>query len=1065
MADIEILHLSDLHWSKTHQADRKIVIDALIRDLIRQRDDGSVKPDLIVFSGDLAQSGDEPDHFESAYNFLLSPALSLFGLSEQSLFIAPGNHDISRESVRSAGFIESGLQASLKSVDDVNKFIDELNSGSKTHLPALDRSQAFYAFVDAKTPANALNASLLRCHLRKIGALEVGIACFDTAWRATGEADDIDRHRLLLGERNVDQALEALSNADFRIAVMHHPADWLADFDEVSTSSRLSSGFDVILCGHTHRTLPQAKTTPQGTAIFSQTGSIYASRRWANGYQSISFDLAQGECHFNVRSYYDTPRREFDAAVNAMPDGGRFSLPYAAAQSKTAPVVESFLRQLRSVIRQNATEHMNLIGTDGFAVADIKEGFVCPPLSRRLVEEGEGGEVISDREVSIEELLRSDENYVITGEREVGRTSLLHYMAVLSAEGVVDRPRIPAILNCSQLKSGSYNLKKSIASYYGSLPKGFDVDDALKSGYFLFLVDDLGSDDQLEAIKAHIETFPANRWICADTPIIGSLTRRGRISEVLSNLREIEIGMLPRRSIRAMAKRWSPAIGHNDDRIFDAVMHQIKRDGLPRTGYMVTLLLWAMRQDIEFDRINEAVLLSNVVDYLLGRADFTQSKHGQFDPRAKEIVLEYLATFLKDRGGTVDLDDATACLVDLFQTKRLPFKAFDVLNDLITCGIIARRENEIAFKYKCFQEYFFASRLRSDNALLQNTMRDLGYARNVREFELLAGLRRDNADILMQISQDLEERAPSDITAMSPADYDDLTEIKLDIKVSQKRINEIKKKRFSADQIDDLMDAADRRALRRESAAEIKKIEPPKEIGSMDLFGKKASNSGEASSGKSAMSVVDFLVSTDLLARVIRNSDFTDYEIKEPATRLVLRNAVRTCLRVRQEVVDVFEEMNARESKDPLSADDKSTLLYLLNQILIATSSALLSDQLNSPNVVPMAREILRAGDLTLAERIFLCFLLQTCRSSNWHEEFSDLLHDRSNNGFVVQTVTNRINRIVNTQYLDDAEDAKLRSVVDTIEEVLGWSTLEKNRMLTGLKKSSLQADLRDARA
>lgn len=1074
MADLEIVHLSDLHWSLDRAKDRTIVIDALIRDLKRLKDNQEIAPDVVVFSGDLAQSGDDPLGISGGIDALLRPVLDVLNLDTDRLFICPGNHDIARERVRSAQFVETGLRSELKSVDAVNAFVDSLNLNLPSHTPAVSRIENFYSLIDAFIPDPCQKSATLRCYSRQLASLNIGVACFDTAWRATGESEDADRNHLIIGERNVDIAIEALSGSDIRIAVMHHPLDWLADFDEYAVSSRLSSNFDLILCGHTHRTLPQTRTTAQGSAIISQTGSVYATRRWFNGYHIIKIDAAAGECKFIVRTYFDAPRREFDPALNAVP-GGQVTFPYQfGIMNGGLHLVESVLREVRPNIRRTAADHMNIIGAEGADVLDIKEGFVVPPLTIKSISEDADkiDEPSRFEEIRPEDILRSTDNFIITGDRETGKTSLLHYLSVLIAEGNCDVPRIPVIVSCANLKSGSYNLKRVIGGYLGNLPKGIDVEEALKAGHFLFLADELSNSSQAAIIQAHISEFGKNRWICIDQPRLGAIQGRAQNAENLPTFREVRIGTLPRRSIRALAKRWSPTIGQSDEHVFDTVMGQIRRDALPRTGYIVTLLLWAMRQETEFDRINEAVLLSNVVDHLLGKADFTQATRGTFDPRSKEIVLEHLATFFHDRGDVVDIDAVTHFLVDLFKSKMLPFKSVDVLGELIKCGILDRSEDTVFFKYRCFQEYFYASRMRFDQDCFDASISNGRYRLLPREFELLSGLVRENKNIISKIEDDLDRHLPEDVASLSSSEFDALTEVNVAVSVSEKRIDELKKKRLSADQVDDLMDAADRRAMKRAAEEEERRASlenKGKANETVDLFGAPSSEdrSGADNSARK-MSPSEYVQSTDILARVIRNSDFTDFDVKGPATRRVLQNTVKVCLLIRRELVELLDEAFANGQKpdgqksDGLSQDEKNALMGFLSRLMVNGSAIMISDQLSSPNIVLTAKEILAEGGLCLAEKIYLTFLLQACKSTDWHDHFVSLLKDRPDSGFLVECVLGRVQRIVHTQFLDDQENAKVRAVIDAAQEVLGWGAQQKSQVLTDLRKAALQADLRD---
>ena len=83
-----------------------------------------------------------------------------------------------------------------------------------------------------------------------------------------------------------------------------------------------------------------------------------------------------------------------------------------------------------------------------------------------------------------------------------------------------------------------------------------------------------------------------------------------------------KIDALPRKSIRELTRRWCERTGEDHEKTFSTVMGHINTSDLPRTGYIVTLLLWAIRQGNKLEWVNEAVLIMNMVDYLLGKANF-----------------------------------------------------------------------------------------------------------------------------------------------------------------------------------------------------------------------------------------------------------------------------------------------------------------------------------------------------------------------------------------------------------------------------------------------------------
>ena len=302
---LTVLHLSDLHWSEEKSKDQRIVIEALIRDLKTFRSDG-LTPDIVIFSGDLVQSGDDPALFAGVSEAFIKPVLE--ETSPAPLILCPGNHDISRKAVREASFIETGLKADLISVDRVNKFIDDLKGSGAPSSVALSRMANYDAALSSlvSMPASSTEP-LLRIYKATVREKLIGVVAFNTAWRATGEPGGVDRHALILGERNVDQAIDGTSDCDIRIAVFHHPLDWLAEFDEISVTARLHSEFDVLMCGHTHRSSPELRMTTQGRALLSQAGCVYQNRDYFNGYQFIKLDYAAAQAEFTVRTYYNQP--------------------------------------------------------------------------------------------------------------------------------------------------------------------------------------------------------------------------------------------------------------------------------------------------------------------------------------------------------------------------------------------------------------------------------------------------------------------------------------------------------------------------------------------------------------------------------------------------------------------------------------------------------------------------------------------------------------------------------------------------------------------------------------
>ena len=97
---INILHLSDLHYTRSGLTfDHNIVFDALKNDL-REFCIGALQPDVVILSGDLVNYADEKNIYYYLYDELLEDLTKITRCSESRIFLCPGNHDAQRSAIR-----------------------------------------------------------------------------------------------------------------------------------------------------------------------------------------------------------------------------------------------------------------------------------------------------------------------------------------------------------------------------------------------------------------------------------------------------------------------------------------------------------------------------------------------------------------------------------------------------------------------------------------------------------------------------------------------------------------------------------------------------------------------------------------------------------------------------------------------------------------------------------------------------------------------------------------------------------------------------------------------------
>jgi len=294
------LHLSDLHLRAGEQTtwDSNIVLRKLLDDIAAQMKSDHLQPDFVVVSGDIAYSG-APEEYSLARAFFndLLRTLGKRNFSKKQLLIVPGNHDVDWKSI-SPGAL--AMTSSMNSRQAVNELL----------ATAVDRRLIFRKFDQYAAFVNSYFGDCAAYDdehyflVKKFDGANkrVAVLGLNSAWLADRGSN---RGNLALGERQIRQAFEMSRDADLRIAVMHHPFEWLQDFDKDDCESLLMEGCGFILHGHLHRTGLLSLKTPDAGAMVIAAGACYDTRESRNCYNWVQIDTDSGEGKIYLRTYSD----------------------------------------------------------------------------------------------------------------------------------------------------------------------------------------------------------------------------------------------------------------------------------------------------------------------------------------------------------------------------------------------------------------------------------------------------------------------------------------------------------------------------------------------------------------------------------------------------------------------------------------------------------------------------------------------------------------------------------------------------------------------------------------
>jgi predicted phosphodiesterase len=342
MGGLTWLHLSDWHQGNKELFNRHVVADKLIEDLEKRTTNISpdlAKIDFIVFSGDVAHGG-KPEEYQAAKVEFFDRILKATGLGPNRLFIVPGNHDLNRDEF---DLVPPALLKPLESETDVEKWLVKERERGLVLQP-------FNAFTKYVTEYYGYGHPDFAA-IHRIDDKKIAILGLNSAWMcgrnkdAKGEVDD--KGYVLVGEPQIHQSLKDISNADIKIIVLHHPFEWLNEFDRRHVEKRLISECDFILNGHQHT--PEAEQIRKDNDRFYvhiSTGASYLERiskdpLLINAYNIVHLDLETKKGVVFLRRWIDNQTKWLEDRDTYPPDG---KVPFyltAEATSTSSEQIES----------------------------------------------------------------------------------------------------------------------------------------------------------------------------------------------------------------------------------------------------------------------------------------------------------------------------------------------------------------------------------------------------------------------------------------------------------------------------------------------------------------------------------------------------------------------------------------------------------------------------------------------------------------------------------------------------------------------------------------------------
>ena len=750
------LHVSDFHLSDKGPYNQEVILNALVSSVRRLRGEGH-KPDLIFATGDIAQYGkaNEYAYATKFFNDLLDAA----GLEKNRLFIVPGNHDVDRK-------MGKGLARTLESNEDADEYFDP-----ETPTPHL--TQKLKAFTEwyndyfkgirtfpTDTTCSQVEVITIRNTFIAVLPLNSTLFCMD----------DHDYNKLVIGRRCLaiaERQLQPLVEADLKIALLHHPLEWLSSIERANIRATLGAKIDIILHGHYHETVTEGIVSASGGYLKLAAGAAWQTRQYPNCALYATFEGNHVKI-FPIH-YVDKPQEIWNLDNSIFPEPPYTkSFPIKGGLSFPVKLHVADAERYQATLKEELGS-IRMLGLPGIKSVNVNlndNTFV--PL--RLADRQESGNKEKSSLPGGEHILYPDQimkrvfhdrrgrrMLLVIGDPGAGKTTLLQYYALCALEGDhyirlgFAEPISVFYFPLRELlrdKAGNYDtLPENLASWYGKHHQTIATDifsDWLNTETSLVLLDGLdeisNTTDRIQVCKWIDKAWAGFSKACfvVTSRATGYNKDEGIELEVAYDRAEVQDFTLEQQE--RFLRNWFTAaflneptpdnfgdkewIEHQravaDDRTIRMVTHlnEEKNKGLRQLAAvpMILQIMAILWKDSDYMPESRVKLYEASLDYLLEIRDKQREIIPLVSAARAKLVLAPVSLWMqeklkKDEAGQLAMHKK---IQEQLDKQDKPPSAEDFCDYLVKrAGLLMKTGGHYLFRHKSFREYLAGVELAS----------------------------------------------------------------------------------------------------------------------------------------------------------------------------------------------------------------------------------------------------------------------------------------------------------------------------------------------------------------
>jgi tetratricopeptide (TPR) repeat protein len=265
---------------------QETIIYELIENVRRKVATGFV-PDLVLMTGDIANTGDSAEYQLFATEFVVELAAALGADWQGKLLCVPGNHDVNRAQV--------SLLDTHSLLRRAPRLFDPTEEGARLRASLLPRFHAYSESDLTDSPRDWLASEVgTFTHIEERGGQTLCATGINTAWLSQ---NDDDRQRLTPGVALLEAALRRSKQCDYHIVLGHHPLFWFEDKQAQQIRSLFGKHHVIYAHGHMHRTDASQEFGAGNSFVSLQAGAAFQARDedlWVNRYLWCELDMKSG---------------------------------------------------------------------------------------------------------------------------------------------------------------------------------------------------------------------------------------------------------------------------------------------------------------------------------------------------------------------------------------------------------------------------------------------------------------------------------------------------------------------------------------------------------------------------------------------------------------------------------------------------------------------------------------------------------------------------------------------------------------------------------------------------